>query len=102
MAKTSTRHRIEKEQKDFKFVSGLPSPEDYGIIAMPNWDTTVFQIEKSNRGFKLGFGKPCPKDDGWLDLILYTSSKVQVVIKESRVKSSKERKTKKPKQVNYV
>jgi hypothetical protein len=102
MNKPSTRHRIEKEQKDFKFVSGLPNPEDYGIIAMPNWDTTVFQIEKSNRGFTLGFGKPCSKDDGWLDLTLYTSPKTKVVIKESKVKSSEERKTKKPKQMNYV
>lgn len=98
----SMRYRIKKEQKNFKFVSGLPNPEDYGIIAMPNWDTTVFQIEKSNKGFTLGFGTPCPKDDGWLDLTLYTPPEAQVVTKESKVKSSEEPRMKKPKQMNYT
>lgn len=98
----STKYNIKKEQKDFKFISGLPDPEDYGIIAMPNWDTTVFQIEKSNKGFTLGFGTPCSKDNGWLDLTLYIPPEAQVVIKESKGKSSEGPKMKKPKQMDYA
>jgi hypothetical protein len=64
------RYKVKKGQKDFIFKSGLPAPEDYSIIAMPNWDTTVFQKEKSNKGFALGFGTACTTDNGWLDLTL--------------------------------
>lgn len=88
------RCKIKNGQKDFKFVGDLPDPEDYGIITMPNWDTTVFQIEKSNKGFTLGFGTPCPNDNGWLELTLFTPPEAQVVIQEVKVKSPKEPKMK--------
>jgi hypothetical protein len=68
-----TRYEIKGKQGDFSFAFNVLSPKDYGIVMLPNWDTTIFIVEKTNRGFKVKFGKPCPNEGGWIDLTLYSS-----------------------------
>jgi hypothetical protein len=104
MTAPSTRIKIEKGLNEFKFESGLPDPEDYGILALPNWNTTVFLKEKTNKGFTIGFGTPCPDDSSWLDLTIYTPRTIIVNLKEGKYSGaySKEGKTKMPKQASYV
>jgi hypothetical protein len=97
------RIRIKKGDKTFEFKSGLPNPEDYGIYALPNWDTTVFLIAKTNKGFKLGFGKPCPNDNGWLDLNIHTPKRMNIILRQGKASSSKEEpKRKYPPQTNWL
>jgi hypothetical protein len=67
-----TRYKIKGKQSDFSLACSLPSPDDYGILILPNWDTTIFIVEKTNEGFKVKFGKPCPNEGGWIDLTLHT------------------------------
>lgn len=69
-----TKYAIKGKQSEFKYVFGLPNPEDYGISPLPSWDTTVFIVDKTSKGFKLRFGTPCPTKGGWLDLTLSTPS----------------------------
>lgn len=93
---------IKKGYNTFEFRLDLPDPEDYGIYALPNWDTTVFLIDKTNRGFKLGFGTPCPDDNGWLDLNLHTPRNVKIILHQGKSISSQEEHIKYPKQAKYV
>lgn len=67
-----TKYEIKGKQRDFSFACGLPSPNLYGILVLPSWDTTILIAEKTNRGFKVKFGKPCPDEGGWIDLTLCT------------------------------
>jgi hypothetical protein len=98
------RYNIEKGKDNFKFSCGLPDPEDYAIVALPNWNTTIFLVEKTNKGFTLGFGTPCPHGNGWLDLAIYSSPKSVTISYQNRTIRTrlKERKTKIPKEVGYV
>jgi hypothetical protein len=94
---------IKNEQKTFSFDAPLSDSEDYGISAIPNWDTTVFLIDKSNKGFKLGFGTPCPDEIGYLEVTLYSSIKFdQIFPKNSGGPTFKEPKNKIPQDVRTL
>jgi hypothetical protein len=99
-----TRYEIKGKQSDFSFACGLPSPNDYGILILPSWDTTIFIVEKTNREFKVKFGKPCPSEGGWIDLTLYTpkTQKVSLGSYSGYVKRRRELKMKIPKEVDTV
>lgn len=93
--------KIKKGQTIFDFKIGLPDLEDYGISALPSWNTTIWVIEKSNKGFKLQFGTPCPKEEEWLYLTIFTPPKFNAsnkIIYERR----KEPTYKPPKEPRYV
>lgn len=84
---------IKEGQTDFDFVCGLPSPEDYGISALPNWNTTLWLVEKTNKGFKLRFGTPCPKNGGSLHLTIFTPQE-SVPFRRTKTSRAIHRKTK--------
>jgi hypothetical protein len=97
------RFIIEKGQKTFSFDLPLPDSDDYGISAIPSWDTTLFLMDKTNKGFKLGFGTPCPEKVGYLILTLYDAIKNERLFpKSNNKKIFREPKLKIPKKVNVV
>jgi hypothetical protein len=72
---------IKEGQTEFEFKANLPSPQDYGISALPNWNTTIWLVKKENTGLKLRFGTPCPQGGGLLELIIYTPNRSLIVEK---------------------
>ena len=104
MSFPSSRYKIEKGQDQFRFDSALPNPEDYAILALPNWNTTIFLINKTSKGFTLGFGTPCPQSNGWLDLTIYSPPRSLVTSQQDKGTRTRYKETKRkiPKEVNYV
>lgn len=98
------RYEIEEGQSEFRFDSDLPNPEDYGVSALPSWDTTVFLTEKTNKGFKPRFGTSCPKGGGWLDLSLHTPQRQLEDLRKrgTRSPTRREPEPKLPKAMKYV
>lgn len=104
MSSPSSRYKIQKNQERFRFVSGLPDPKDYAILALPNWNTTVFLVDKTNKEFTLEFGTPCPHSEGWLDLTIYSPSRSLMTSQQDKGNGThyKEPKRKIPKEVGYI
>jgi hypothetical protein len=56
------------------FSPALPAGVQYGVIAIPNWNTTVWITGKAQSGCTVNFGTAAPAGGGSIDYIVWLQS----------------------------